>query len=188
MSVIRGFGIDGAALTEEQRRRVAPIAEVAVALCAHELDIEYAQLCIDVVQDASALEPFPFERGRVEIWAGAIVHMVAKRNGAFHAWFGPGIFAGDIGDMVGASHASISTRSRELSGLLGLGDRSEDPRYLRAVRHDRNLIRETVDAARARGDSPLDALVALVEQQDAYAAAQAVEARAFVPASQHVLR
>jgi hypothetical protein len=119
------------ALTSRDQERFDRIAEIVLDICSTNLDGEYLRVCGNVLGDLKPMRPFPLARGREEILAGAIVHLVGQRNGLFHAWFGPRMQAQEIAEHVGASMPSISNHSKRLRELLRIGDSEEDPRYLR---------------------------------------------------------
>lgn len=118
-------------LTERDQQRLVQLVDVIDEICAAALDEQYLELCCEVVRDLTVITPFPFARGRIEILAGAVVHLVGRRNGLFHSWFGPRLAAKDIADMCGASMPSINNHSKRYRELLKLGDREIDPRYVR---------------------------------------------------------
>ncbi len=138
-------------LPPKLRDRVEAIEITICAFCRATLDDSYEQLCLRVLHDVVARDATTFARGRTEIWAGGVVHLVGQRNGLFNTWSTPQLPAGEIARLLDASQPSINAKSKLLRELLQLGSPRVDDRYHRPG-PGLDDMRELVDILLARGD------------------------------------
>jgi len=59
------------------------IVAISDGLCAGQLNAEYAQVCRKMAATLCRKRPSPLLRGKIEIWAAAIVHTIAGVNFAY---------------------------------------------------------------------------------------------------------
>ncbi|NOQ70662.1 MAG: hypothetical protein GQ574_01600 [Crocinitomix sp.] len=107
-------------INNEIQEKEAELIELTAVFCAEKLDDDYAQLCGKLIQKMSAEEIVPFKRGKIEIWAAAVIHALGSKNFLFDKSFEPYINAQDISDHFGAKKATISNKARQIKDLYDM--------------------------------------------------------------------
>lgn len=73
----------------ELKARENEIVKMVTEFCNEKIDAEYASLCEKMVHKLGRKRNNPLERGRLEIWAAAVVYTVATMNFLFDKSFEP---------------------------------------------------------------------------------------------------
>lgn len=105
---------------EELKAREKKIAEMAIKYCKEYIDEEYALLCEKMVQKLGRKRTKPLERGRLEIWAAAVVYTVGTINFLFDKSFLPYVPSSDIYDYFGAKASTVNQKSGQIRQMLKL--------------------------------------------------------------------
>lgn len=102
------------------RPRAAEVIEITDRFCAEHLDLEYAELCRQLVGRLARKRPSPLVRGRPEIWAGGVLHAIGTLNFLFDPSQRPHLTVPELFRLAGVSQATASNKSREIRSLLRL--------------------------------------------------------------------
>lgn len=100
----------------ELKAREDEIVRMVTEFCNEKIDAEYASLCEKMVRKRSN----PLERGRLEIWAAAVIYTVATINFLFDKSFTPYIPSSDIFDHFGTSSSTIAQKAAQIRTMLKL--------------------------------------------------------------------
>ena len=111
---------DNGMTKEEIKQRENKIVEMVVAFCKEHIDEEYAALCEKMVRKLGRKRTNPLERGRLEIWAAAVVHTVGSMNFLYDKSFQPYIPTSEIHEYFGTSSSSVGQKSRQIKDMLKL--------------------------------------------------------------------
>ena len=104
----------------ELKDRENRIAEMVTTFCQTHIDKEYATLCEKMVRKLGRKRTNPLERGRIEIWAAAIVYTVATMNFLFDKSFEPYIPSSTIHDYFGTKQSSVTQKAAQIRKMLKL--------------------------------------------------------------------
>lgn len=112
----------------EIKAREDEIVKMVVSFCNEKIDAEYASLCEKMVRKLGRKRNNPFERGRLEIWAAAVIYTVATMNFLFDKSFKPYLPLSEIHNHFGTSSSTISQKSGQIRSMLKLR-RYWDPEF-----------------------------------------------------------
>lgn len=104
----------------EIKAREDEIVKMAVSFCNEKIDAEYASLCEKMVRKLGRKRTNPLERGRLEIWAAAVVYTIATMNFLFDKSFEPYLPSSEIYEHFGVTSSTISQKSRQIRAMLKL--------------------------------------------------------------------
>lgn len=104
----------------EIKAREDEIVRMAVSFCNEKIDAEYASLCEKMVRKLGRKRTNPLERGRLEIWAAAVVYTIATMNFLFDKSFEPYLPSSEIYDHFGVISSTISQKARQIRTMLKL--------------------------------------------------------------------
>lgn len=104
----------------ELKAREDEIARMVTEFCHGKIDAEYASLCEKMVRKLGRKRSNPLERGRLEIWAAAVVYTVATMNFLFDKSFAPYIPSSDIFDHFETSSSTVSQKAAQIRTMLKL--------------------------------------------------------------------
>jgi len=75
-------------MTKEEIKLIEKnLIELTSEFCAQKLDEDYAQLCIKLIQKMGRKRDVPFQSGKVEIWAAAVIYALGSINFLFDKAF-----------------------------------------------------------------------------------------------------
>lgn len=105
---------------EEIKQRENKVVEMVKTFCMEHIDEEYAALCEKMVRKLGRKRTNPLERGRLEIWAAAVIHTVGSINFLYDRSFKPYIPLSEIYEYFGTSSSTVGQKSRQIKDMLKL--------------------------------------------------------------------
>lgn len=105
---------------KEIKAREDEIVRMVVNFCNEKIDSEYASLCEKMVRKLGRKRTNPLERGRLEIWAAAVIYTIATMNFLFDKSFEPYLPSSEIYGHFGTSSSTISQKAGQIRTMLKL--------------------------------------------------------------------
>lgn len=102
------------------KAREDEIVWMVVNFCNEKIDSEYASLCEKMVRKLGRKRTNPLERGRLEIWAAAVIYTIATMNFLFDKSFEPYLSSSEIYGHFGTSSSTISQKAGQIRTMLKL--------------------------------------------------------------------
>ena len=99
-------------------KRQSEISELLQAFCSAKLNEEYLELAEKLLAKMSRKRYVPFETGKVEIWAAAIIHALGMINFLFDKTQTPHVTHQEIHDFFGTKKASVGNKSKEIRNMF----------------------------------------------------------------------
>ena len=84
------------------------------------MDEDYYLLCEKLIKKLGRKRDVPFQRGKLEIWAAAVVYAIGSINFLFDKSFEPYVTADQINDYFGTKNSTVSNKAREIKDMLNL--------------------------------------------------------------------
>jgi hypothetical protein len=97
------------------------LIEMTKTFCNEKLDVDYSQLCEKLIKKLGRKREVPFQRGKLEIWAAAVVYAIGSINFLFDKSFEPYMTADQISEYFGTKNSSVSNKAREIKEILNIG-------------------------------------------------------------------
>ncbi len=85
------------------------------------IDEEYTELCSNLVKKLGRKHDVPFKRGKLEIWASAVVYAIGQINFLFDNSFEPYLTPDDICNYFKTKKSTVSSKARTIREILKLG-------------------------------------------------------------------
>ena len=104
----------------EIKEKEAKLLEMVGAFCAQKLNDDYFLLCEKLIKKIGRKREVPFQRGKLDIWAAAVVYTIGSINFLFDKSFEPYLSAKDISDYFGTSNSTVSAKARDIRNSLKL--------------------------------------------------------------------
>lgn len=105
---------------QEIKQREAELLEMTGAFCRQNLNDEYLLLCEKLIKKLGRKRDVPFQRGKPEIWAAAVIHAIGSINFLFDKSFEPYLTAEQISEYFGTKNSTVSNKAREIKDLFGM--------------------------------------------------------------------
>lgn len=105
---------------QEIKQKEAKLIEMTGAFCAQKLDDDYFQLCEKLIKKLGRKRDVPFQRGKLEIWAAAVVYAIGSMNFLFDKSFEPYITANQICDYFKTKNSTVSSKAREIKDMFDM--------------------------------------------------------------------
>lgn len=105
-------------LIEEKRHW---LVEKVSEYCQENLDEEYLQLCMKLINKLSRKRDVPFLSGKLETWAAAVVYAIGQINFLFDKKFAPYASANDISAYFGVNKSTVSGKAKAIRDMFKMG-------------------------------------------------------------------
>jgi hypothetical protein len=106
---------------EEIKNKEKKLLELTGSFCDQNLDDDYYQLCQKLVLKLGRKRDVPFKRGKIEIWAAAIIHAIGSINFLFDKSFEPYVTAEQISEYFGTKKSTVSNKARQIKDMFKMG-------------------------------------------------------------------
>ena len=88
--------------------------------CTQKLEGNYLQLCEKLIKKMGRKRDVPFQRGKIEIWAAAVVYAIGSINFLFDKSFEPYMTAEQISEYFGTKNSTVSQKAKLIKDLFDL--------------------------------------------------------------------
>ena len=106
---------------EEIKNKEKKLLELTGSFCDQNLDDDYYQLCQKLVLKLGRKRDVPFKRGKIEIWAAAIIYAIGSINFLFDKSFEPYVTAEQISEYFGTKKSTVSNKARQIKDMFKMG-------------------------------------------------------------------
>ncbi len=105
---------------QEIKQKEEKLLEMTGAFCAQRLDDEYFKLCEKLVKKLGRKKDVPFQRGKLEIWAAAVVYAIGSINFLFDKSCEPYMSADQISEHFGTKNSTVSNKARQIKDMFDM--------------------------------------------------------------------
>ncbi|MDX9696491.1 MAG: DUF6398 domain-containing protein [Bacteroidales bacterium] len=105
---------------QEIKQKEEKLLEITGTFCSLQLDDEYSQLCEKLIKKLGRKKDVPFQRGKLEIWAAAVVYAIGSINFLFDKSFEPYIPAEQISEYFGTKNSTVSNKAGQIKEMFDL--------------------------------------------------------------------
>ena len=105
---------------QQIQERQQQIIDLIGEFCAKKLNEEYFELSKRLMQKLGRKRNVPFETGKPEIWAAAVIHALGTINFLFDKSFEPYVTIDEINNFFGTSKSTTGAKSKQIRDLLKL--------------------------------------------------------------------
>jgi hypothetical protein len=106
-------------MTKEEIKQIEKtLQELTRRFCLQKLDDDYAQLCEKLILKMGRKRDVPFQSGKVEIWAAAVIYALGSINFLFDKAFEPYATPDDICDYFGVKKTSVSSKAKLIKDMF----------------------------------------------------------------------
>jgi len=102
------------------KERQTTLLDLTSSFCEERLDDEYVQLCEKLINKMGRKREVPFKRGKLDIWAAAVVHAVGSVNFLFDESFEPYASVSDINDYFGTNSSTVTQKSKRIRDMFNM--------------------------------------------------------------------
>ena len=104
----------------EIKEREEKLLELTGTFCSQKLNDDYFLLCENLVKKMGRKREVPFKRGKLEIWAAAVIYAIGSINFLFDKSFEPHVTANQISDYFGTKNSTVSNKARKIREMFNL--------------------------------------------------------------------
>lgn len=105
---------------DEIKKKEKELLELTGAFCAQKLNDEYFELCERLIKKMGRKRDVPFKRGKLEIWAAAVIHTIGSINFLGDRSFEPYIPSREIHNYFGTKSTTVSNKARMIKDMFDL--------------------------------------------------------------------
>ena len=100
------------------KQKEEQLIQLVKRFCQDMLDKEYEELSVKLVEKMGRKNDVPFKRGRLDIWASAVIYALAQVNFLFDKSFEPYLSADDICNYFNTKKSTVSDKARRISDMF----------------------------------------------------------------------
>ena len=105
---------------QQIQQRQQQIIDLIGEFCSQKLNEEYFELSKRLMQKLGRKRNVPFETGKPEVWAAAVIHALGTINFLFDKSFEPYVTIDEINNFFGTSKSTTGAKSKQIRELLKL--------------------------------------------------------------------
>jgi hypothetical protein len=105
---------------EEIKEKEQQLLEMIRVFCTEKLDDDYLRLCEKLIKKMGRKREVPFQRGKLEIWAAAVVYAIGSINFLFDKSFEPYMTADQICVYFGTKNSTVASKAKEIKDMFKL--------------------------------------------------------------------
>ncbi len=105
---------------QEIKQKEEKLLEMTRDFCSEKLDDDYLQLCENLIKKLGRKRDVPFQRGKLEIWAAAVVYALGSINFLFDKSFEPYMTAEEINEYFGTKNSTVSNKARQIKDMFDM--------------------------------------------------------------------
>ena len=105
---------------EKTKNKQELLIQMVSSFCDEKLDEEYKQLSISLIEKMGRKHEVPFKRGKLEIWASAVIYALGQINFLFDKGFEPCLTADEICDYFGTKKSTVSNKANKICEMFNL--------------------------------------------------------------------
>jgi hypothetical protein len=102
------------------KERENRLLELTKTFCSQKLDNDYSQLCEKLILKMGRKQDVPFKKGKLEIWAAAVIYAIGSINFLFDKSFEPYITPQQISNYFGTKNSTVSNKARQIREMFNL--------------------------------------------------------------------
>ncbi len=108
-------------MTKDEIKQIEKeLLELTAGFCAQKLDNDYAQLCEKLILKMGRKRQVPFQTGKVEIWAAAVISALGSINFLFDKTFNPYATPDDICNYFGTKKSTVSAKALIIKDMFNM--------------------------------------------------------------------
>ena len=111
---------------EKTKIKQEKIIELTTSFCDEKLNEEYKELSIKLVEKLGIKHYVPFKRGKIEIWASAVIYALGQINFLFDKSFEPYATPDDICNYFNTKKSTVSNKAHDIRKMLNMGHFDEE--------------------------------------------------------------
>lgn len=111
---------------DDIKQKQAELLELTKAFCDQKLNDEYFLLCEKLIKKLGRKKDVPFQRGKLEIWASAVIHAIGSINFLFDQSSEPHIKSEQICEHFGTKPSTVSSKAKLIKDMFDLWHFSPD--------------------------------------------------------------
>ena len=105
---------------EKTEAREKQLIDMTSSFCDEKLDDEYKQLSIRLIEKMGRKHDVPFKRGKLEIWASAVIYALGQVNFLFDKSFEPYSTPDEICGYFNTKKSTVSNKARTIREMFGM--------------------------------------------------------------------
>ena len=102
------------------KQREKELLELVGAFCIQKLNQEYFGLCEKLIKKMGRKRDVPFKRGKLEIWASAVIYAIGSINFFFDKSFEPYMSSKQVCEYFGTKLTTVSNKARIIKEMFDL--------------------------------------------------------------------
>ena len=105
-------------MDEKIKKKQDELIKLVSSFCVDELNEEYGELAVRLVEKMGRKYEVPFKRGKLEIWASGVIYLLAQLNSLFDKSSSDYISAEDICEYFGTKKSTISRKANSIYDMF----------------------------------------------------------------------
>ncbi|MDA7501932.1 DUF6398 domain-containing protein [Chitinophagales bacterium] len=105
---------------EEIKKKQQQLITLTSAFCTEKVNDEYRELCEKLILKLGRKRDVPFKRGKLEIWAAAVVYAIGSINFLFDKSFDPYLTTEELHAYFGTKATTVSSKANKIKEMFDI--------------------------------------------------------------------
>ena len=105
---------------EEIKAKEKQLLDMVESFSKEHINKEYGELCSSLVKKMGRKHTVPFKRGKIEIWASAVIYAIGQINFLFDKSFEPYVTPDEICDYFNTKKSTVSSKAKIIRDMFNI--------------------------------------------------------------------
>lgn len=105
---------------EDIKQKQKKLIGIVGTFCMEKLNEDYFELCEKLILKMGRKREIPFKRGKIEIWASAVIYAIGSINFLFDKSFEPYMTSDQICQYFGTKKSTVSNKASQIKNMFDL--------------------------------------------------------------------
>ena len=106
---------------KETKDKEKQLLDMVESFCEEHINEEYGELCSNLVKKMGRKHEVPFKRGKIEIWASAVIYAIGQINFLFDKSFEPYVTSDEICDYFNTKKSTVADKAKKIRDMFKMG-------------------------------------------------------------------
>ena len=106
---------------KEIKSKEKQLLDMVESFSEEHINEEYREICSNLVKKMGRKHDVPFKRGKLEIWASAVIYAIGQINFLFDKSFEPYVTPDEICDYFNTKKSTVADKARQIRDMFNIG-------------------------------------------------------------------
>ena len=127
---------------KETKDKEKQLLDMVESFSNEHINDEYGEICGNLVKKMGRKHEVPFKRGKIEIWASAVIYAIGQINFLFDKSFDPHVTPDEICDYFNTKKSTVADKAKKIRDMFNMGH--YDDEFSTKHMNDSNPLKDVI--------------------------------------------